>query len=85
MKRTFVTASWKCSSATGCGVLFVKENVRCNGCGWTLRADSSILRLVLLTTRLCSFGRVLSEGNAEEKDHSSSSLVAAGAGTCAAR
>lgn len=82
--RTFVTASWKCSSATGIGVLLVKENNRCNGAGWTLRAAKSIFRVVLVTTTLCSLGRAFSEGKAEEKDHSSSSLVTVGALGCAA-
>lgn len=47
------------------------------GCGSILRAENSILRLALLTTWLCSFGSVFSEGNADEKDHSSSSLAVA--------
>ena len=44
-------------------------------------ACMSILRAVLLTTALCSFGCCgASGGSADEKDHSSSSLLAAGAG-----
>lgn len=71
----------------GCAVLLLKANcIEMAGDGpfdRDLTATMSILTAVLETTALCSFGwaGAVSGGSAEEKDHSSSSLlVAAGAG-----
>lgn len=76
-----VTASWKCSSESGCAVLFENANSRLmEGSLATVRlATMSIFKLVLLTTALCSLGSEgASGGSAEEKFHSSSSLAATG-------
>ncbi len=80
---TFVTASWKCSSETCCAVLFVNANNKQRNASLLVfrLAIMSTLRLVLLTTALCSLGScgAASGGRAEEKLHSSSSCAAAAA------